>query len=269
MEEHKNKDCKQICSRLSEYVDAELPPNEERLVRQHLSVCLKCKAEYVSLKNLLSYLPDTAKEPPRALYSDTMKKIRRHKAFWHSTKRCVKTVASLAAALIIVSTLAFALPLIYSPEKTLSGYGHKNNADGSFDRSQFPKAQTDITRSSDSIAAEENNVLTYDSTPENATDKNDADCPLTPELQNTVNEFYLLNSRPKVVYLSLKTEIFEELRKSLPANLVLYSDSLNIAFEYKKDLNLPEQIKEKATNSDENLLVVACMTDFKTEETHP
>lgn len=55
--------CQRIQSLISAYIDHELNPEEKRIIRKHLSVCVECDAEYQEFLLLKNQLENTIPEP--------------------------------------------------------------------------------------------------------------------------------------------------------------------------------------------------------------
>ena len=95
-------DCKEIRERLSAFVDNELPPQESRLIEDHLNECPTCAKEEISLRQVIDLLDGVPDESPSRIFTQATV----HRA--SSWKRCayVKENILMPAFAVLRSVLS-------------------------------------------------------------------------------------------------------------------------------------------------------------------
>lgn len=115
----KNKDlCIKIHGMIDDYVDGLLSPLEDREVKAHLNVCIKCRADVEKLFSLIEGLESFTLNVSNELNHQIQEEVKKD-GKWRKQKRAV-TLRYLAASLLLISTITSGIyyyPRIFPRER--------------------------------------------------------------------------------------------------------------------------------------------------------
>ncbi|MGH9340149.1 MAG: anti-sigma factor family protein [Acidobacteriota bacterium] len=129
-----NRECKRISARLSDYLDGELAPQDEREAEVHLEHCANCRQELARLRDVSQVLQSTAAAPEAPeQWPEIHRKLRERVApvFFQAPqdqdqdtgqKRSWKRWLPLAAAVLVVLSFSLFWPFGPNPSTDVESY---------------------------------------------------------------------------------------------------------------------------------------------------